>query len=107
MGAQMYQKGGCPTSSVGRSYQTRIRTAGGSSHCTRTRINFRARLCSRPTGPVDLGEALSAYIFTGPTISALEASRLLEAVYLPPAAEGDVYRVALKHPQAIGIIDGH
>jgi len=28
-------------------------------------------------------------------------------VYLPPAVEGDVYRVALKHPQAIGIIDGY
>jgi hypothetical protein len=50
---------------------------------------------------------LNVYIFTGPTISASEASRLLEAVYLPPAAEGDVYRVALKHPQAIGIIDGY
>ena len=31
----------------------------------------------------------------------------LEAVYLPPAAEGDVYRAALKRPQAIGIIDGY
>ena len=38
---------------------------------------------------------------------AVEASRELEAVYLPPAAEGDVYRVTLKRPQAIGIIDGY
>src|SRR2546423_13343270 len=107
MGAQMHQKGRCPTSSVRRSYQTRIRTAGCSSHCTRTRINFRTRLRSRPTGPADFGEALNVYIFTGPTISAAEASRVLEAVYLPPAVEGDVYRVALKYPQAIGIIDGY
>ena len=50
---------------------------------------------------------MSVYVFTGPTISSKEASRVLEAVYLPPAAEGDVYRVALKRPQAIGIIDGY
>ena len=50
---------------------------------------------------------MSIYVFTGPTISSAEASRVLEAVYLPPAAEGDVYRVALKRPQAIGIIDGY
>ena len=50
---------------------------------------------------------MSVYIFTGPTISASEASRELEAVYLPPAAEGDVCRVTLQRPQAIGIIDGY
>jgi hypothetical protein len=50
---------------------------------------------------------VSVYVFTGPTISWAEASRVLEAVYLPPAGEGDVYRVALKRPQAIGIIDGY
>ena len=50
---------------------------------------------------------MSVYIFTGPTISPAEARAELDAVYLPPAAEGDVYRVALKRPQAIGIIDGY
>jgi hypothetical protein len=50
---------------------------------------------------------VSVYVFTGPTISASEASRELEAVYLPPAAEGDVYRVTLQRPRAIGIIDGY
>jgi hypothetical protein len=50
---------------------------------------------------------VSIYVFTGPTVSAAEASSELEAVYLPPAAEGDVYRVALKRPRAIGIIDGY
>lgn len=50
---------------------------------------------------------MSAYIFAGPTISATEARTELDAVYLPPAADGDVYRAALKHPEAIGIIDGY
>jgi hypothetical protein len=50
---------------------------------------------------------VSVFVFTGPTISAAEAGVELEAVYLPPAAEGDVYRVSLKRPEAIGIIDGY
>jgi hypothetical protein len=50
---------------------------------------------------------VSVYVFTGPTISPAEARAELEAVYLPPGAEGDVYRAALKRPQAIGIIDGY
>jgi hypothetical protein len=50
---------------------------------------------------------VNVYIFTGPTISATEGGRELKAIYLPPAAEGDVYRVALERPRAIGIIDGY
>jgi hypothetical protein len=50
---------------------------------------------------------MSVYVFTGPTISAAEARLELEAVYLPPAAEGDVYRLSLKGAEAIGIIDGY
>jgi hypothetical protein len=50
---------------------------------------------------------VNAYVFTGPTISPAEASGELEATYLPPAAEGDVYRAALHRPLAIGIIDGY
>src|SRR5947207_11094342 len=50
---------------------------------------------------------MNVFIFTGPTISPAEASAELKAVYLPPAAEGDVYRVALHRPQAIGIVDGY
>ena len=49
---------------------------------------------------------MSAYVFTGPTISPAEASRELDAVYLPPAAEGDVYRISLRRPKVIGLIDG-
>jgi hypothetical protein len=50
---------------------------------------------------------VNVFIFTGPTISPAEAGAELKAVYLPPAAEGDVYRAALHRPQAIGIIDGY
>jgi len=50
---------------------------------------------------------VKAFIFTGPTISPAEARLYLDAEYLPPAAEGDVYRAALQQPQAIGIIDGY
>ena len=50
---------------------------------------------------------MNAVIFTGPTLSAADARGELEATYLPPAAEGDVYRAAQKGPQVIGIIDGY
>jgi hypothetical protein len=50
---------------------------------------------------------MTVYIFTGPTISAEEARDELDAVYLPPVSQGDVYRVAKRHPRAIGIIDGY
>ena len=50
---------------------------------------------------------MSTYVFAGPTISPAEGRGELDAVYLPPAAEGDVYRVTLTDPQAIGIIDGY
>jgi hypothetical protein len=47
------------------------------------------------------------YVFTGPTLRAEEGRAELDAVYLPPAAQGDVYRAALEHPQALGLIDGY
>jgi hypothetical protein len=50
---------------------------------------------------------MTVYVFTGPTISVEEGRSILDAVYLPPVAQGDVYRVTLKQPQAIGIIDGY
>jgi len=50
---------------------------------------------------------VSVYVFTGPSLSAEQSRELLDAVYLPPVSQGDVYRVALKRPQAIGIIDGY
>jgi hypothetical protein len=46
-------------------------------------------------------------VFVGPTLSIEAARRELDAVYLPPAAQGDVYRIALRKPRAIGIVDGY
>jgi len=45
-------------------------------------------------------------IFAGPTLPPVEAAKILDAEYLPPAAIGDVYKAAQKRPWAIGIIDG-
>lgn len=50
---------------------------------------------------------MSVYVFTGPTLSAQEGKAELDAIFLPPAAQGDVYRVSLERPRAIGIIDGY
>lgn len=49
---------------------------------------------------------MTACVFTGPTISASDAALELDACFLPPAGQGDVYRAALSRPTAIGIIDG-
>src|SRR5689334_2628020 len=46
------------------------------------------------------------YVFLGPTIAEKDARAELDAVYLPPVAAGDVYRLWRCHPRAIGIIDG-
>jgi len=45
-------------------------------------------------------------VFIGPTLSLGDARAELDAVYLSPASQGDVYRAACRKPQAIGIIDG-
>src|SRR6266851_4055190 len=67
-----------------------------------------ARLCSRTARPRNRGGSrMSAVIFTGPTLSAVDARMVLDADYRPPAAEGDVYRAAQGHPHLIGIIDGY
>lgn len=50
---------------------------------------------------------MNAYVFVGPTVTVADAARELQAHYLPPASEGDVYRAALQSPKAIGIIDGY
>jgi hypothetical protein len=47
------------------------------------------------------------YIFTGPTLSAEEGRAGLDATFLPPVAQGDVYRATRERPVAIGIIDGY
>lgn len=51
---------------------------------------------------------MSACVFIGPTLAPGEAAGVLQATYLPPARQGDVYRaVSLLRPRAIGIVDGY
>ena len=47
------------------------------------------------------------YVFIGPTLRAEEAAAELDAVYLPPVKQGDVYRAAQEKPWAIALIDGY
>ena len=49
---------------------------------------------------------MSMVVFVGPTVPVELCGAVLDATYLPPASQGDVYRAALDHPSAIGIIDG-
>lgn len=50
---------------------------------------------------------MSVFIFVGPTICAQEVLGVGDFECLPPAAQGDIYRAALRRPKAIGIIDGY
>jgi hypothetical protein len=50
---------------------------------------------------------MNVYVFTGPSLPPEEARAYLDAVFLPPVSQGDVYRAARKRPCAIGIIDGY
>lgn len=50
---------------------------------------------------------MTVVVFLGPSLPLAEARDLLPATYLPPVAEGDVYRAALTQPQVIGIVDGY
>jgi hypothetical protein len=48
-----------------------------------------------------------AVVFLGPTLAHADARRILDAVFLPPAAQGSIVRAVLQHdPGAILIIDG-
>jgi hypothetical protein len=50
---------------------------------------------------------VNALVFLGPTLPRHEAAAVLDATFLPPARQGDVYRAVHTHrPRAIGLIDG-
>ncbi|HVG63542.1 MAG TPA: TfuA-like protein [Hyalangium sp.] len=49
---------------------------------------------------------MSLIVFCGPSLSHAEGRTVLDAVFLPPAQQGDVYRAAREKPTAIGLIDG-
>jgi hypothetical protein len=46
-------------------------------------------------------------VFLGATLTLSVARDELDAVYLPPASHGDVYRLWQRRPRAIGLIDGY
>jgi hypothetical protein len=50
---------------------------------------------------------MSVVVFAGPTLTAAEIAAELDAVVLPPAAQGDVLRALRDRPRAIGLIDGY
>lgn len=51
---------------------------------------------------------MNACVFVGPTLPLRDARVTLDALYLPPVQQGDVYRAVLRHrPRAIGIVDGY
>ena len=50
---------------------------------------------------------MNAYIFSGPTLSHHEIAAELDAICLPPASQGDIYRASLDEPWALGLIDGY
>jgi len=50
---------------------------------------------------------MKACVFVGPTVRAGDLPRDPDLAVLPPAAQGDVYRVAQSRPRAIGIVDGY
>jgi hypothetical protein len=50
---------------------------------------------------------MKACVFVGPTLRPEDLPSSDAIVVLPPAAQGDVYRMAQNRPTAIGIIDGY
>ncbi len=50
---------------------------------------------------------MTVVIFSGPTLPTADVAAHIDAVCLPPAAQGDVYRCLDHKPHVIGIIDGY
>jgi hypothetical protein len=50
---------------------------------------------------------MTAYVFLGPSLPVEQASRLLDATYLPPIQQGDLLRLLDRKPHHVGIIDGY
>jgi hypothetical protein len=47
------------------------------------------------------------YVFLGPTLAEADARAELDAVFLSPVSEGDIYRLWRRRPRVIGIVDGY
>ncbi len=50
---------------------------------------------------------MNILVFSGPSLPLSEARQEIDAVFLPPVSEGDIYRATFERPDAIGIIDGY
>jgi hypothetical protein len=50
---------------------------------------------------------MTAIVFVGPTLRPEDIEGAGDIIALPPVAQGDVFRAALRRPRAIGIIDGY
>ncbi|MEM7222023.1 MAG: TfuA-like protein [Pseudomonadota bacterium] len=50
---------------------------------------------------------MSVLVFVGPTLTRDEVAEVLDAVCLPPVAQGDLYRALERQPATIGIVDGY
>ena len=51
---------------------------------------------------------MTACVFLGPTLPVAQARKVLDAEYLPPVRQGDVYRAVSRYrPRAVGIVDGY
>jgi hypothetical protein len=46
-------------------------------------------------------------VFLGPSLPLAQARAVLQATYLPPAAQGDVYRACKRAPRVLAIVDGY
>lgn len=49
---------------------------------------------------------MSLIVFCGPSLSPAEGRAVLDALFLPPAQQGDLYRALRQKPVAIGLLDG-
>lgn len=50
---------------------------------------------------------MTAVVFLGPSLPLAEARKRLDATFLPPAAQGDIWRAAVTlRPTVIGLVDG-
>ena len=50
---------------------------------------------------------MKACMFVGPTLRPEDLAAAGDIAFLPPVAQGDVYRIAQERPIAIGIVDGY
>lgn len=51
---------------------------------------------------------MTALVFLGPSLPVAEAKQISDALYLPPAAQGDVYRAVKQYkPRVVAIVDGY